>query len=802
MIAFFISQNIMAGGAARPHVVTPAARPLAVQAPVLRRAVHLNHFAERSMNFGPGDIKFVVSSNLRDQIITALQNDGAITVIDDPARIENSSALGESALSASSVFPPDPIRVPTEWRPLMRLDLRTTALSLALGEKANREYFGFDDSLNPQGFDSSVDNLSPMGRDALSRSFSQSTDLHIGKDLGSELNLDLIWLGAKVKWLAMNALLKVNVRGVYTFLGNQSAAFEKIVETRGTGKVLDLGVSINTGLFTVGTLPGSISVEVNLARRDALTQAFLKMAPEFSKEVAKEIVKTPVLTGFYEGYVAAGALSHSLRTGIFALNLDAILRRENDVSSFHEVAQLYTSTSELECRGNCASYRTGDRIFLHESREVLQAWMTENLRNFSLSTQSTLQASSVNGSGAVSNAAVSAQTPATSVVNVAIPEINPAQVVLRFLESTAVRMARGLAQAATLAYRLARYNQYDQPYFTPEGEGPMGVEPIRAQALARTSWAHERIGTVRAWSEIGLGSESVKVAILDTGMDYNHRELKHNLFWSRLTNTPGFDFFSMDPRPFDDHEHGTEIASLIAGGGWRMVGVAPYSKILPLKIFSGYGDFSSRAVLSGVAYALRENAQVIVFPWSLNARAGGETKRISDLLTTEVVKILRARQNLPLIVMAAGDEGLPLHAPEDHALFPMTLRQAFPESTLIVGGADPWGLPVHERKIEYELVTQDDYFRTITPSNFGSGVDIFAPGGPIMVASPRNSYNEEYRSSTATAFVAGAAALLLSSSRNPPTAAQVRIALLSGALGSELKELYLPTAISALRLGY
>jgi subtilisin family serine protease len=171
----------------------------------------------------------------------------------------------------------------------------------------------------------------------------------------------------------------------------------------------------------------------------------------------------------------------------------------------------------------------------------------------------------------------------------------------------------------TLPYRIWRYFQYDRPY------------PSQRLTSFYTGSALKKQKELLKWirgaadfpvklqvpdSSNPAGGGGPLVAVLDSGVDYLHPGISPSIVGMNLgaqekihpAEQVGWDFVSMDPRPFDDHYHGTQVASLVAA-------VAPQAQLLPIKVFSPYGTTSSAALYSGFKYALRRGAKIIVCAW-------------------------------------------------------------------------------------------------------------------------------------------------------------------------------------------
>ena len=100
-------------------------------------------------------------------------------------------------------------------------------------------------------------------------------------------------------------------------------------------------------------------------------------------------------------------------------------------------------------------------------------------------------------------------------------------------------------------------------------------------------------GIPAAWQHsTGAG---VVVAVVDTGVDLTHPDLKDNLL-------PGYDFVDDDANPQDEYGHGTHVAGLIAARG-KMYGVAPNAKILPVRVIRDRSGGSSFTIANGILWA-------------------------------------------------------------------------------------------------------------------------------------------------------------------------------------------------------
>ncbi|MFE4048310.1 S8 family serine peptidase [Streptomyces sp. YIM B13518] len=176
---------------------------------------------------------------------------------------------------------------------------------------------------------------------------------------------------------------------------------------------------------------------------------------------------------------------------------------------------------------------------------------------------------------------------------------------------------------------------------TASGIAHVWLDGVRKASLD-TSVA--QIGTPKAWAA-GYDGKGVKIAVLDTGVDATHPDLKGQVTASKN--------FSPAATAGDKVGHGTHVASIAAGTGARSKGtykgVAPGAKILNGKVLddAGYGDDSG--ILAGMEWAAAQGADVV------NLSLGGMDTPEVDPLEAAVDK-LSAEKGV-LFAIAAGNEG-------------------------------------------------------------------------------------------------------------------------------------------------
>ncbi len=156
----------------------------------------------------------------------------------------------------------------------------------------------------------------------------------------------------------------------------------------------------------------------------------------------------------------------------------------------------------------------------------------------------------------------------------------------------------------------------------------------RVYVLEDISWGVTKIKADKVWEDLGYTGEGIVVAVLDTGIDYEHSDLKKNI-WTNPGEIPnngidddgngyiddykGFDFVNgtYDPKTglwkndpdeaMDDEGHGTHVAGIIAGDGsaGTRTGVAPDAKLMAIKVLDSRGYGNQGDVYGGVQNVLK-----------------------------------------------------------------------------------------------------------------------------------------------------------------------------------------------------
>lgn len=262
-------------------------------------------------------------------------------------------------------------------------------------------------------------------------------------------------------------------------------------------------------------------------------------------------------------------------------------------------------------------------------------------------------------------------------------------------------------------------------------------DPLLGQLYGLT-----RMDAPNAW-EVSTGSSDVKVAIVDTGVYYNHSELIGNIAFNYgevrnngidddsngyIDDYYGYDFFDGDGDPADEHGHGTHCAGIVGAkgdNGADIVGINWNVGILPVRALGANGGGSDADVAAGIQYAVHRGASII------SLSLGGPFS--STVLDNAIAY---ARDAGVLVVAAAGNDS------EDNDITP-----SYPANTEL------------ENIVAVAATDSTDSLADF--SNYGSStVHVAAPGAGILSTYLGDQLVTMSGTSMATPYVAGVAALM------------------------------------------
>lgn len=235
-------------------------------------------------------------------------------------------------------------------------------------------------------------------------------------------------------------------------------------------------------------------------------------------------------------------------------------------------------------------------------------------------------------------------------------------------------------------------------------------------------WHLKNINAEEAWGRIDKQSDEVLVAVIDSGIDYNHQDLVNRIA------PGGYNFLYNDTSIYDYDGHGTFISGIIAAeynNNYGITGLAGSSniKILPIRVFDYVGSANTIDIINAIDYCISKNVDVI------NMSIGGE---LSSNAFEDAIQ--RAIDSNIIVVAAAGNYAL-----EGNII----LYPAAYDGVISVGATDRYN-----NKCDF--------------SNYNRYVDLVAPGEKIYSTQPLNSFGVGSGTSFSAPMVAATAALLKS----------------------------------------
>jgi len=290
------------------------------------------------------------------------------------------------------------------------------------------------------------------------------------------------------------------------------------------------------------------------------------------------------------------------------------------------------------------------------------------------------------------------------------------------------------------------------------------IDALPNDSLISQQWALSKIDAFNAW-KITEGSDSIIVGVIDTGIDYLHPDLIDNLYINKgetgldafgndkrsngidddgngfiddyqgwdFTDRTGFpfdstggDYLTWDNSPMDEnsYSHGTAVAGIIAAAANNnlgIAGVAPKVKVMNLRAFDPDGFGEEDDVAAAILYAIENGVKVI------NMSFGDVSY---SYVLRDVIRYAYSK-NVVMVASSGNSNSTELHYPSSY------------EEVISVGNS-----------------TQEDYVSS--SSNYGSTLDLVAPGTDIITTARNASYTSFNGTSAAAPFVSAAAGLILS----------------------------------------
>ena len=272
------------------------------------------------------------------------------------------------------------------------------------------------------------------------------------------------------------------------------------------------------------------------------------------------------------------------------------------------------------------------------------------------------------------------------------------------------------------------------------------AESYSGNPMVKQQWYLDAYGVSELWDKPIVNPKRPVIAIIDTGVDTTHPDLKDNII-------DGYDFINDTPNVIDDNMHGTHVAGIAAAynNETGIVGANPRALIMPIKVMDKNGRGNTATILKGVNYAVEHGAKI------LNLSLGGYnySKAAADVYRNASISTV--------IVAAAGNDGKCLYT--SHAGTLKHGNQPAPSFP----GAYSFVLGVQATDRSGALASFSNYdddgplfsCEASLDEPDGFNYELKAPGTEILSTVPNGQYTILQGTSMASPLVAGAISALM-----------------------------------------
>jgi len=275
-------------------------------------------------------------------------------------------------------------------------------------------------------------------------------------------------------------------------------------------------------------------------------------------------------------------------------------------------------------------------------------------------------------------------------------------------------------------------------------------DSLQYHAASRVSeqWHLPKVQASQAWQST-RGASDVVVAVVDSGIDYTHQDLKNNIWTNSAEQLNGRDDDNNgyvddirgwnyvnnnnNPKTTSQSNHGTHVAGIIGAAG-NVLGVAPRVKLMPLRFIGESGSGLTSSAIRAIDYAVQKRVFAINNSWG----SSNKSRALQDAIT-------RAERAGILFVVAAGNGS-------NGVGYNISTRPYYPAAY------------TNSNILRVAATRTNDLLTAF--SNYGQRlVDVAAPGSSILSTVTGNRYMRMSGTSMATPLVTGLAVLVKAANR-------------------------------------
>lgn len=300
--------------------------------------------------------------------------------------------------------------------------------------------------------------------------------------------------------------------------------------------------------------------------------------------------------------------------------------------------------------------------------------------------------------------------------------------------------------------------------------------PTRVELRTTHAWGLEKTEALACWGAFEARGQGVTVAVLDTGVNAEHPDLKGRIKDFARFNHRGERVAQGVDQASDFDGHGTHVCGTIVGGnsGGRWIGMAPQAKLMVGRVLDKVGG-TDEQILKGIEWAVAGGADIV----NLSL---GDLSWSPDVVDTYTAALMRAREAGTLVVVAIGNDGHQISGGPGNDLYALSVGASDIDDRIAAFSGGRTHAIVESGAIAAEHLP----IVYAKPDLSAPGVDVYS--------SLKSGWAFESGTSMAAPHVAGAAALLLS--RIGPGGSNTPLRRLDGGARTEtLEALLLGSAV-------